>query len=265
MIEAIWKFFMNIVTLGTYKANNAANDVLTKSPDGIRAAYDEAKNKLINKHQNIVNAVAKIQVQKSKAEKELTSLNDDEVKLQNIMEGIIQAIEKDPNNLEAIQDFNEMDLKQKTIDSRQEELSREIDAINKDLGEYKLALNSIANDISKIEKEANMAVADMELATMREQIETEKAGLQKSVDMSGVEAIRNKIAEKKAKVETLKMSNGSDVKERMSKYESQATSSASNSKLQEILEQRQAMKNAQKAGSASKTEESSETTSERTL
>lgn len=265
MFEAIWKFFMNVVTLGTYKANNAANDVLTKSPDGIRAAYDEAKNKLINKHQNIVNAVAKIQVQKTKAEKELASLNEEEAKLQNIIEGIILAIEKDPNNTEAVQDFNEMDQRQKTIDSRQEELTREIDAINKDLGEYKLALNNISNEVSKIEKEANMAVADMELATMREQIETEKAGLQKSVDMSGVEAVRNKIAEKKAKVETLRMSNGSDAQDRMSKYETQATSSASSSKLQDILRERAAMRNAQEAGSASKTEDSSEATSERTL
>lgn len=263
MFDAIWKFLMNVITLGTYKANNAANDVLTKSADGIRAAFDDAKNKLIQKHENIIGAVAKIQMQKTKSEKELASLNDEETKLQNILEGILQAIEKDPNNLEAIQDFNEMDARQKTIDIRQEELLKEIEAIDKDLSEYKLALNSIANEISKLEKEANMAVADMELANMREQIETEKAGLQKSVDMSGVEAVRNKIAEKKAKVETLKMSNGSDVKDRMSKYETQAKDSISNSKLQDILAERAAMKNAKQAGENKTSED--QKTSERIL
>lgn len=265
MFEAIWKIFMNVITLGTYKANNVANDVLTKSPDGIRAAYDEAKNKLIERHTNIVNAVAKIQMQKTKSEKEMKSLNDEEVKLQNVVEGIILAIEKNPNDQEAVQDYNEMDKRQQEIDARQDELLKEIETIEKDLGEYKLALNKIANEINSLEKEANTAVADMELANMREQIETEKAGLQKSVDMSGVEAVRTKIAEKKAKVDTLKMSNGSAVEDRMTKYQTQAEGVASNSKLQDVLAQRAAMKNAQKAGGTTKTEESSTESSDRTL
>lgn len=263
MFEAIWKIFMNVITLGTYKANNVANDVLTKSPDGIRAAYDEAKNKLIDKHTNIVNAVAKIQMQKTKSEKEMKSLSEEEIQLQNVIEGIILAIEKDPNNQEAIQDYNEMDKRQQEIDARQDELVKSIETNEKDLGEYKLALNKIANEISSLEKEANTAVADMELANMREQIETEKAGLQKTVDMSGVEAVRAKIAEKKAKVDTLKMANGSNVEDRMAKYQTQAEGVASNAKLQDILNQRAAMKNAQKAGGETKSEES--TTSERVL
>lgn len=115
---------------------------------------------------------------KTKSEKEMKSLNDEEVKLQNVVEGIILVIEKNPNDQEAVQDYNEMDKRQQEIDVRQDELLKEIETIEKDLGEYKLALNKIANEINFLEKEANTVVADMELANMREQIETRKAGLQ---------------------------------------------------------------------------------------
>lgn len=260
MFSAILKFLGNLFTLGGYKANNAANDVLTNSADGIRAAFDQAKSNLISRHENIVNAVAKIRVQEAKSKTELKNLNIEEEKLQRSIEGILVALEKNPEDAEAIQDYNMADKRQQEIDARQDELVAIIENFKVEIGEYQLALNAVSGEISKLEKESNTAVADMEIAKMKEEIETEKAGLKTSIDMSAVDAVRTKIAEKKAKVDTLKMSNGSDVNERMAKYENLGTSATSNSKLQEVLAQRAAMKNAQKAGGTSteaKTEEGS--------
>lgn len=265
MFKAIWKIFMNIITLGTYKANNAANDVLSGSPDGIRAAYDLAKNELIDRHENIINAVARIQAQKTKSENELKALSTEEIELQNVLEGIIQAVEANPEDVEAVQDFNSMDKRQQEIDARQEELSKEIEQLEADIKEYKLSLNDIADQISALEKESNRSVADMELAKMREQIEAEKAGLQKSVDMSGVAAIREKLAQKKAKVETLKMSNGSNTEDRMRKYKDKATTAASNTKLNDILSKRASAKNAETAGKGSTETISTETEGNRAI
>lgn len=257
--STVFKIFLNVITLGTYKADQVANDVLSNSPDGVKAAYQQAKDDLIEKHSVIVNSVAKIQAQKTKTENELSKLGKEEEDLQNVIEGILQALESDPDNAEAMADYNSMDARQTSIDARQEEIGNELATLTADIEEYKLALNGISDRVNSLDKESNSMVADMELAKMREQIETEKAGMTKSIDMSGIENIRNKVAEKKAKVETLKMSNGSDNTDRMNKYKNKAMKGASNSKLADILAAREAAKNAVKAGAGTREKVEEET------
>jgi len=238
MFKAIWKIFMNVITLGIYKANNTANKVLSNSSDGIRATYDQAKNELIDKHEKIVNVVSRIQAQKNKSVNDLESLNQEEEELQGVIEGIIQAVEANPRDIEAVQDFNAMDKRQVEINERQDSLVSEIETLTDKVQEYKLALNDIQDKVSQLTKESNKSVADMELVKMREQIESEKAGMQKSVNMSGIVTIRERLAAKKAKIETLKMSNGSNTQDRMRKYKAKA----STSKLNDILAARQISK-----------------------
>lgn len=251
MFSAIFKFLGNLFTLGGYKANKAADDVLTNSPDGIRAAFDQATNNLKQRSKNIIDAISLMAVQEAKAKSELKKLDEEEIKLAKSIEGILVALELNPNDLEAVQDYDMADKRQQEIDARQAELLQNMEQFKVEMKEYQLSLNAISGEISKLEKESNVAVADMEIAKMKEEIESQKAGLTTSVDMSGVDAVRNKIAEKKAKVDTLKMANGSNVNERMAKYENLGSTTASNAKLQEVLAQRSAMKNAKVAGGAS--------------
>ena len=73
-------------------------------------------------------------------------------------------------------------------------------------------------------------------------------GLKKSIDRTGVDAIRDAIRKKQATAKTMSRASGADTEKRMERYKSKGAAAQSNAKLQEILAQRAAARQAKEAG-----------------
>jgi len=248
MFGAIWKFISNIFKIGEYKTDRAANDLMTNSPDGIRPAYDEAKNDLVTSFKSIVKAVSGIEASKSKLESRLKSLDEEEIQLHNSIEGILVTLEENPEDTVAIQDYVDSDNRQVEIDEEQSELVSEIEGLESNLESYTLDLNKIQSEIAGLEKESDKVVADMELMKMKEELEYQRQGITKNADMSAVNAVRKKLKERKGAVRTMERVSGTDSKRKMDKYASKGRSASGYSKLNEILKNRKSIKQAKKTG-----------------
>jgi hypothetical protein len=244
LLGAIGRIFMAVITLGQYKANRVADNVYTGSEDGVRAGYTELRDNMIGQFEQVVSGLAGIENIKSQKELMLEKLNKEEIEIQQTLEGIINVVEANPDDAQAMEDFNRLDLRQSEIDNEQEILAQEISDLEMKLEDKQVMLNSIKDAITDLKREEEESVSDMALATLEENLAKEEMGLQKSIDRSGVDAIRASISKKKASAKTLSRAAGSDTKQRMDRYKSKGAASQSNAKLQEILAQRAAAKKA---------------------
>jgi len=260
LLGAIGRIFMAIVTLGQYKANRVADNVYTGSEDGVRAGYTELRDNMIGQFEQVVSGLAGIENIKSQKEVLLEKLNKEEIDIQHTLEGIISVVEANPDDAQAMEDFNRLDLRQNEIDTEQESLIAEISDLESKLENKQMMLNRIKDDINDLKREEEESVSDMALATLEERLAKEEMGLQKSMDRSGVDAIRASISKKKAVAKTLSRAAGSDTKQRMDRYKSKGSASQSNAKLQEILAQRAAARKAKQNDSKSSVASESERT-----
>jgi hypothetical protein len=242
--SAIGRIIMSIITLGTYKANAIADSNYTGSESGVRAGFAELRDQLIENYEQVISGVAGMEQLKSGYELRLAKLNEEEAELQKVMEGVISLLEKDPENKEALNDFNTFDARQEEIDKEQDDLSLSLGDVESKLEGKQVLLNGIQDEIAKLRNEEESAVADMALAGLEERLAKESMGLKKSIDRSGVDAIRDTISKKKATVRTLNRASGADTKNRMEKYKAGGEKSQSNAKLQKILAERAAAKKA---------------------
>jgi hypothetical protein len=247
LFKAIGNIFMAIITLGQYKANRVADNVYTGSEDGVRAGYANLRDQYIDQFNQIVSGVSGTETIKTELEYRLEKLNKEEIELQNVVEGIIRAIEEDPENEQAVIDFSDNDKRQAQIDIEQEEIATKIEDITKILEDKQITLNKIKTDIENLKREEEESVSDLALAKLEAQIAQQEIGFDKSINRTGVQAIRESIAKKKATAKTLSRASGADTKKRMQKYKTKSDMSASNDKLQAILAQREAAKQASNA------------------
>ncbi len=248
LLQSIGRIFMAIITLGQYKANRVADSVYTGSEDGVRAGYTALRDQLISQFEQVVSGVSGIENLKSQKEVRLEALNKEEIALQRTLEGIITVVESNPDDLQALEDFNRMDGRQAEIDIEQERLAAEIVDMEQKLEEKQMMLNKIRDEINDIKREEEEAVSDLALATLEENLAREEMGLKKSIDRSGVDAIRETIRKKQATAKTMSRASGADTEKRMDRYKAQGQAVQSNAKLQEILAQRAAARKAKEAG-----------------
>jgi len=251
LLSAVGRIFMAVITLGQYKANRVADSVYTESEDGVRAGYSELRDQLVGQFEQIISGVAGIENIKAQKENRLEKLNKEEIELQSTLEGIITVIESNPEDIQAVEDFNRLDARQDEIDAEQERLIIEIADIETNLEDKQMMLNKVKDQISDLKREEEESVSDMALATLEANLAREEMGLKKSIDRSGVDAIRDTISKKRATSKTLSRASGADTAKRMERYKTKGQASQSNSKLQEILAQRAASKKAQNSGAAS--------------
>jgi hypothetical protein len=252
LFGAIGRIFMAIITLGQYKANRVADNMYTKSEDGVRAGYAELRDQLIEQFEQVVSGVSGIESIKSEKESQLENLNKEEISLQNTLEGIITAVEQNPNDKQAVKDFNRLDARQDAIDIEQEKLIVEIGEMEASLEDKQMMLNKIKDEITDLKREEEESVSDMALASLEAKLAQEEMGLKKSIDRSGVDAIRDSISKKRAIAKTLSRASGADTEKRMQKYKSKGQASQSSAKLQEILAKRAEVKQVASASGGSK-------------
>ncbi len=249
-LSALGRIVMAIITLGQYKANKVADKVYTGSEEGVRAGYTELRDHLVEQFNQIVSGVSGIEQVKAQKEAKLNSLNKEEIDLQSTLEGIVSVVENNPNDVQAVNDFNRLDARQAEIDAEQERLGEEIASLEASLEDKQLMLNKIKDEIHDLKQQEEEAVSDLAMATLEERLATQEMGLKKSIDRSGVDAIQEAIREKKARAKTLGRVAGADTQKRMDRYKTQGQASQSNQKLQDILAQRAAVKKAQEASGA---------------
>lgn len=246
-LKAIGRIVMAVITLGQYKANRAADGVYTGSEDGVRAGYTALRDQLVSQFEQVVSGVSGIENIKAQKEARLEALNREEIALQHTLEGIITVVENDPDDLQALEDFNRMDARQAEIDIEQEHLSNEITEMETKLEEKQMMLNKIRDEITDLRREEEESVSDLALATLEEQLAREEMGLKQSIDRNGVDAIRSAIRKKQATAKTMSRASGADTEKRMERYKSKGQAAQSNAKLQEILAQRAAARQAKEA------------------
>ncbi|MBU0632512.1 hypothetical protein KKA17_07695 [bacterium] len=247
-LRAIGRIVMAVITLGQYKANNVADSVYTGSEDGVRAGYTALRDQLIGQFEQVISGVAGIENIKAQKEARLVALNKEEIALQRTLEGIISVVESNPEDMQALEDFNRMDARQHAIDEEQENLATEIADMETKLEDKQMMLNKIKDEINDIKREEEESVSDLALATLEENLAREEMGLKQSINRSGVDAIRNTIRKKQATAKTMSRAAGADTEKRMERYKTQGQATQSNAKLQEILAERAAARKAKEAG-----------------
>ena len=126
------------------------------------------------------------------------------------------------------------------------------------LEDKQMMLNKIKDEIHDLKREEEESVSDIALATLEEKLAREEMGLKQSIDRSGVDAIRETIRKKRATAKTMTRAAGADTSKRMERYKAKGQAAQSNTKLQDILAERAAARQAKEAGGdvsvASKTE-----------
>lgn len=250
LLDAISKFFYNVITLQAFRTNRAADQVFTNSSDGINAGYSQAIDQMRVKVLDLVKGISGLEVLKISKETLLKDLDSEEIRLEGIIEGILAALDTDPENEEAINDFTNQSSRKGEIDQKQEVLTTEIGDLVSRLQDYVLQLKKYKDEIYKLQQESKEAVADHALAAMEKNLLEKENNLIMTADMSGVDAIRQANAQRKAEVNTLRRSSGADTTKRMDKYAAAGSRSKATGELAEILASRKAKDKASEAGSS---------------
>ncbi len=260
MFKAIGKYVRAILHVMSFGFIQKANEVYTNSEAGVRTAYTEARDQLIDQVKVLMNGVAGLESLKIEKENILKKLGEEEEEIVDVLEGILSQLEDDPENEELIRDYSTIDGRKDQINAREEVLEHEISDINSQLQDYDLEVKKYQDQVHALRQEEEEAVSDLSLSNIEKDLLERQTGLKKSVDMSAVEAVQKARRDNKAKVSTLRRAAGADTQKRMDKYKASGNASRRSEKLDSILAARKAKKAATEAGSST---EAAEVVSER--
>ncbi len=226
----------------------AGDDVVSGSPEAIRATYAAAIDDAKKRYKEMERAVALLAREREKTESSLKALDKEEQELNNKLQGALRMAEAEPSNSAHREAGTRYLARIQEIDQRQEQLAQDLEGQRTRVEDYKVRLRSFMNEIDILKREQGEMVAEFISNQQVIQLEDRLKGLgETSVDESIV-AIRDKVANMRAQARIATEMSGSTVRAQDAQYERAGAQAEAGARFDELLKARAA----EKAGTAAK-------------
>jgi len=227
----------------------AADEQFTGSVDGISAAFDIQKDKMVVQYQGLRDAISEVEAVLEDKRSRLEELNEEEEELLVRREGALAQAEK----AKAAGDLKEYDkhanaferfqVRIEEIEATQERLRTEVTETSKTMDKYMLQLQEFQAQIEKMPQEKAEAIADYVSAKQIIELNDRLQGLESSLDKGPISAVMDANKRLTAKARISEKLAGADVRVQDKEYERAGRESTARSKMDQMLAARKIEKN----------------------
>lgn len=234
----------------------AADEQFTGSVDGISAAFDIQKDKMVVQYQGLRDAIAEVEGILEDKRQRLEELNEEEEDLLKKREGALAMAEKTKEAGDEAEyekhahAFERFQGRIDEIEATQERLQQEVQDTSLTMDKYMLQLQEFQTEIEHMPQQKAEAIADFVSAKHIIELNDRLQGLESSLDKGPISAVMeaNKRLTAKARISE-KLSNV-DVRLQDKEYEKAGRTSTARSKLDDMLAARKAEKDQKAAPEA---------------
>jgi len=235
----------------------AADEQFTGSVDGISAAFDIQRDKMVKQYQGLRDAIAEVEAVLEDKRTRLEELNHEEEDLLNRREGALAMAEKakEGNNLTDYEKhahaFERFQVRIEEIDQIQERLGNDIRNTSQTMDKYMLQLQDFQAQIEKMPQEKAEAIADFVSAKQIVELNDRLQGLESSLDRGPISAVLEANKRLTAKARISEKLAKADVRLQDKEYERAGRQSTARDKMDQMLAARRLEKE-QKTGEKEK-------------
>lgn len=226
----------------------AGDDMVSSSPEAIRATYATAIDEAKKRYKDMEKAVALLARERERTEMSLKELDKEEAELQRKLEGALAAAEAEPTNTAHREAGTRYLNRIQEIDQKQELLTGDLEAQSAKVEEYKVKLRTFTDEIDRLKREQGELVAEFVSHQQVIQLEDRLKGLGETAVDESIVAIREKVANMRAQAKIATEMGGATLQSQDAAYERIGAERESQNRFDELLKARAA----QKAGVADK-------------
>jgi phage shock protein A len=226
----------------------AADEQFTGSVDGISAAYDIQKDKMVVQYQGLRDAIAEVEGILEDKRQRLEDLNEEEEDLLQKREGALAMAEKEKdagNEKEYEKHAHAFERFQSRIDEielTQGRLQQEVKDTSLTMDKYMLQLQEFQTEIERMPQQKAEAIADYVSAKHIIELNDRLQGLESSMDKGPISAVMEANKRLTAKARISEKLSKVDVRLQDKEYEQAGRTSTARSKLDDMLAARKAEK-----------------------
>ena len=239
----------------------AADEQFSGSVDGIAAAFDIQKDKMVNQFHGLRDAIAEVEAILEDKRARLEELNIEEEDLIGKREGALAKAEeaKEANDMKAYDKharaFERFQVRIDEIDQVQERLNVEISETSETMNKYMLQLQDFQAEIEKMPKQKAEAIADFVSAKQIIELNDRLQGLESSLDKGPISAVMEANKRLTAKARISEKLAQADVRYQDKEYERAGRESTARSKMDAMLAARKLEKDKKTAAPEEKVTE----------
>jgi phage shock protein A len=220
----------------------AGDNVVSSSPEAIRATYATAIDEAKRRYKDMEKAVALLAREREKTEMSLKDLQREELEVQRKLDGSLASAEAEPENPAHREAGARYISRIKEIGEKQTKLAEDLETQKNKVEEYKMKLRSFTDEIEKLKKEQGEMVAELVSNQQVVQLEDRLRGLgETSVDESIV-AIREKVAGLRHQAKIAAEMRGAALESQDAAYERMGAEREATARFDELLKARAAAK-----------------------
>jgi phage shock protein A len=239
----------------------AADEQFAGSVDGISAAFDIQKDKMVAQYQGLRDAISEVEAVLEDKRARLEALNQEEEELLGRREGALAKAEeaKEANDMKEYEKhahaFERFQVRIEEIDAAQDRLNKEVTEASAQMDKYMLQLSDFQAQIEKMPQDKAETIADFVSAKQIIELNDRLQGLETSLDKGPISAVleANKRLTAKARI-SQKLANA-DVRLQDKEYERAGRESTAKSKMEQMLAARKLEKEQKTGEPAEKTTE----------
>jgi phage shock protein A len=193
--NAIGKFFRRLFGLGEGALGMASDKILTANETTIRAQFRKVREKLLNDHATIRNAIANLMAVNEEKKQDIATLEKKIKELETKKIGAVKKF-KETNDIKYQDAFKDCHIQFQKTDEKLK-LNREfVGQTDENLERYKRQLIALQSKIEDLKAQEDQAVADIISSRQITKLNEMLAGYSMDVDMQGISVIEE--ARKKA-------------------------------------------------------------------
>ena len=222
----------------------AADEQFTGSVDGISAAFDIQRDKMVSQFTGLRDAIAQVESVLEDKRSRLNDLNEEEHELIEKREGALALAEKaktegnDDEYEKHAHAFERFQVRIEEIESMQARLHSEIGQTSETMNKYMLQLQDFQAEIEKLPNQKAEAIADFVSAKQIVELNDRLQGLETSIDKGPISAVMEANKKLTAKARISEKLAKADVKVADKAYEAAGRQSTARSKMEEMLNAR---------------------------
>jgi phage shock protein A len=220
----------------------AGDDIVSGSPESIRATYAAAIDDAKKRYKEMERAVALLASERSKTEASMLNLEKEEKDLQKRLEGALSMAETEHNNPAHREAGTRYLARINEISQKQEALAADLETQRKKVEEYKSKLRSFTDEIERLKREQGEMVAEFISNQQVLRLEDRLRGLGESAVDESIVAIREKVAALKAQARLATEMRAATVGALDADYERVGAEKQAATRFDELLKARAAAK-----------------------
>jgi len=220
----------------------AGDDMVSGSPEAIRATYASAIDDAKRRYKDMERAVARLASEREKTESGLKTLDKEGQELQRKLDGALALAESQPDDPTHREAGSRYLLRMKEIDERQAGLAGDLDGQSNKVEDYKTKLRAFYSEIETLKREQGEMVAEFVSSQQVVQLEDRLRGLGETAVDESIVAIRDKVGQMKAEAKIAAEMRSSTVGAQDETYERIGAEKEAANRFDELLKARSAAK-----------------------